>query len=130
VRCGNDFYLFAAFLANLLAQAIGDLSFEVGHVLEHVLQEDDVAHRPEPARLTLALATQDAALAAGLSPAAAVGVGLFATPVHLDAQGVGDARLVGAEAAALGPAVLAHEALGEACLAGAAGSLLGRVWVL
>lgn len=117
-------YLFAALSADFLAQAISNLGLEVGHVLEHVLKYNDVAHDAELARLLLALAAEYLALVGGLGPAAAVGVGLFAPLFDLDAERVEDAGFVGAEGGALCPAVFGHEALREADLAGAVGSRL------
>lgn len=117
-------YLFTTLSADFLAQAVGDLGLKVGHVLEHVLEDNDVAHDAELARLLLALAAEYLALVGGLGPAAAVRVGLFAPLFYLDAERIEDAGFVGAEGGALCPAVFGHETLREADLAGAVGSRL------
>jgi hypothetical protein len=118
---GQDTNLLTALFANFLAKAVCNLGLEIGHILEHVLQDNDLAHGSEPTSvLPSALATDDLTLAAGLCPAAAVGVGLPAPLLDLHAQRVDDAGLVGAETCALGPAVFSHQARGEAGLPGAA----------
>lgn len=122
-RRGDDGYLFAALLANLLPETVRYLFLQVRHVLEHVAENNDLAHLAKLALvLALALAAEDLASAAGLGPAVPVRIRLPAALFDLDAERVDNAGLVRAQARALGPAILAHEAMGKAGLARSLGA--------